>query len=374
MPGASSSEHSAPTNPSAFYTALEDVPEDGVVQLANGLPHIPTAPRYPPTMEDLDRPARAAGELDRGDDRFQDLDDRKENRRAREAGGKQKAGHRLPKFLKKFGKKPKKDKGKAPVVNERDETPPTPGHTGVAFREPSRDDRKCFYACINHSPRLRINPDFDVLYDIHVHKGHDGQRDMAQTEPTQESKQFVVNFLHSMRNKIFIPNLMKPVVVALAVRTNRSHLWARMKGLLFTEAQSGWVIIEETHKSFTMTFKVIAKGIHSCPCFLSCTANAAIAIPENLRKDVTLDMELFAISQGKRPIARGLIRLIQRSGPADCVHRVAEILQDWLHLQDFHMPDALEAEDMKKALNLGLEPRLELPTRVSRDGVYEGTL
>ena len=90
----------------------------------------------------------------------------------------------------------------------------------------------------------------------------------------------------------------------------------------------------------------------------------------DLRKDVTLDLELFSISQNNKPVARCLVRLVQRGGPADCVHHVADLFQDWLKQQDLHVRNPHEAEDMIKALMIGLEPRLEQPTRVSRDGVY----
>jgi len=123
---------------------LEIVPENDEVQFANGhLPH-PNASLPRTVVPDLIRGMRHADELDRNDGRFQGLDDRPENRRARETAMKPQETHKIRKFFNKFSKKAKVDKGKAHAIENVNDVANSTAELRIASRESSVDDRKCF--------------------------------------------------------------------------------------------------------------------------------------------------------------------------------------------------------------------------------------
>lgn len=78
--------------------------------------HEANRPRKFSMMENLPVSPRDGHEIERAGSRFEDLDDRPENRRLREAGPPRKERRGIAKFFEKISKKSKKDKGKAPAT------------------------------------------------------------------------------------------------------------------------------------------------------------------------------------------------------------------------------------------------------------------
>lgn len=102
-------------------------------------------------------------------------------------------------------------------------------------------------------------------------------------------------------------------------------------------------------------------------------------VKKGLHKDVTVDVELFNMSKPNPiptekpiPVKRCILRITQVN-PEDSrsdVYRLRDLLQNWLQIQDLHVANLLEAQDMIFAMRQGLQPRLELPPRRSRDDIF----
>jgi hypothetical protein len=211
---------------------MEDIEESEDTEHADPGHLLTNSPRKQSTMENFPAGPRDGYEIERVGSRFEDLDDRPENRRLREAGTPRKETRGIAKFFKKIGKKPKKDKGEAPATPGKSQKPTSP------------------------STPLTISADFAVLDGPRVHKTFSGQRDMSPTEEKTE------DFVQRWRGWLpsFMSKLRKPAMAELCVRTNIATLWARLNSRLFCE--DGFKRTYQDWDEKKWTIKVYAQGMN----------------------------------------------------------------------------------------------------------------
>jgi hypothetical protein len=177
----------------------------------------------------------------------------------------------------------------------------------------------------------------------------------------------VVGFKAFIREIGFLP-FIKPAIHVIPVNASRPEAWNKLERK-FNDAE-GFEVLKHNKDKYTVTIKCQASSKSSS---LSKASDLAVIDPhteiEALLRDITFDVEIFAVSQRGQAVRLSVIRLVQRAGPASSLRRILHEVLVTINSQGLAVTDTDKANDIINALWAGLQPRIA-QTEVNSDGSF----